>query len=246
MKYKTINNKPSVNLTEFVDYQSLLDLKPYLNYAVVKTNDTAQPSRYDHRQFYGNDEKVNGLLDVLPKWKNSTEYPFLDDLRDHDQLASWVSLQEDVLFGHHSIQVIYCKSWATRHLKEHCVPVPETVKYFQPLLDWVEDQNIFSQYGRVVVYVSLPGTKTLTHFDHYDPNVKDEFIWLNLDQRKKFYVFDEETETKHYLEGNVATFDDSSWHGADPMEFSTWSVRIDGVFSDEFLKKSNMYDHFRS
>ncbi|MDC1281549.1 hypothetical protein N8Z09_02725 [Methylophilaceae bacterium] len=242
---KLIDGKTSINLMPFIDFPSLLALKPYIDYAVVKSSDTASPSRYDHRQFFHEDAQGDGLLDVLPKYKNSTEYPFISDLKDKDQLASWLTYHEDVYYGHTSIQVIYCKSWATRHLSSECVQT-DNVKYFQPFLDWLDNSNIFSQYGRIVVYLSQPGTKTLRHFDHADPNVKDEFIWVNLDSRKRFFVYDENTDTKHYVDGSVATFDDSGWHGSEPMEFNTYSIRIDGVFNDEFLKKSGMYSHFRS
>jgi hypothetical protein len=236
-----INNQPILDLSSYVNIQTLLEIKPYLDYAVVKSSRIITPSRYSGNQFLN--QQGIGITDILDSY--SSEYPFIQDLKDNDQLASWLRYQFDVIYGQQSVQIIYPTSWQTKHLKESCLPT-ENVKYFKPFFDWLDKQEIFSQYGRVVVFTNEPGVDTPTHYDYRnDITSKDEFIWINLDLRKKFFVYDPETKIKHYLEGPVGTFNNHDYHGADPSKFATWSIRVDGTFSDSFLDKINLVNYFR-
>jgi len=236
-----INNQPTIDFSLYVNIDQLLDIKPYLDYAVVKSSKIITPSRYSGNQFL--DQHGIGLTDILDSY--SGEYPFIQDLKDNDQLASWLRYQFDIIYGQQSVQIIYPTSWSTKHLKESCVPT-ENIKYFKLFFDWLEEQKIFSQFGRVIVFTNEPGVNTPTHYDYKnDVSSKDEFIWINLDNRKKFFVYDTETKIKHYLAGQIGTFNNHDYHGAEPSEFATWSLRVDGIFSNSFLEKTNLIDYFR-
>jgi hypothetical protein len=57
-------------------------------------------------------------------------------------------------------------------------------------------------------------------------------------QRKKFFVKD--ANDKHYVTSKVAFFDSANIHGTDPSEVSTFSIRVDGKFTKEFLTKTGL------
>jgi hypothetical protein len=234
-----INNQPSINLEPYVDLGTLESNLPYLNYAVVKSSSAAVPSKYHGESFLAKG-KV-GLLDEIP----IGDYDFIQDLRNHDLLGSWLRYQHNISYGQSSISVYYATSFDKKHLREHCKGT-KAVEYFKVLFDWLDNQDIFKEYGRVVVFPNEPSTTTPIHHDWPDGiSRKDEFIWINLDQRKKFFVYDKETDTKHYVNSKICTFDNAENHGCDAVEWATWSIRIDGIFSDKFLDKTGLTQHYR-
>lgn len=239
-----INNQYVIDLSAYVNLQTLLDQKPQFDYAVVKSSTKVTPARYYKIQFLN--QQHLGLQDVIENYTAASggEPEFLQDLREHDQLASWLRYNQNLVYGQQSVPIIYPKSWFTKHIKNETVET-ENTKYFKFLFDWLDTEQIFSEYGRVVVFLNEPGVSTPIHQDSPDATRKDEFIWLSLGDRKKFFVYDVETDTKHYLHSPIGTFDATNYHGADPGEFASWSMRIDGVFSDSFLLKTNLYNHFR-
>lgn len=234
-----------IDLSTYVDIQSLIDKKPYLDYAVVKSSTIISPARYYKSQFLNTPHL--GVHDILENYTTASkgEFDFLQDLRDHGQLTNWLRYDQDLVYGQQSVQIIYPKNWFNKHLKNESVET-ENAKYFKFLFDWLDNEQIFSEYGRVVVFLNEPGVSTPIHQDSPDPTRKDEFIWLSFGNRKKFFVYDAETNTKHYLHSPIGTFDATNYHGADSGEFASWSIRIDGIFSDWFLVKTDLYNHFRN
>jgi hypothetical protein len=235
-----INNQATVDFTPYVDINSLLNLKPYLDYAVVKSSIIATPSRYYRWQFL--DQTYLGINDIV---NDTYNYDFIDELKSTDQFADWLRYQKDVLHGQRSVQIRYPKDWNTKHLSSE-VGDTDNVQYWQLFFNWLADQNIFDEYGRVVAFLNEPGVSTPTHQDSPDPSRKDEFIWISLDQRKKMFVYDPTTSQKHYLNTAVGTFDATNYHGSDVGDLASWSIRVDGIFSDDFLYRSELYDHYRN
>ncbi len=238
-----INNQPVIDLSEYVNMQKLFDQKSQFDYAVVKSSPLVTPARYYRTQFL--DQQHLGISDVIETYNNSDEFDFLQDLRDHGQLASWLRYNQNLIYGQQSVPIIYPTNWLTKHIADETVKT-ENVKYFKFLFDWLADEQIFTEYGRVVVFLNEPGVSTPIHQDSSDASRKDEFIWLSLGDRKKFFVYDEKNKVKHYLTSAIGTFDATNYHGADAGEFASWSMRIDGTFSDSFLIKTNLYKHFRN
>ena len=234
-----INNQPAVDLSGYVNVQSLLELKPYLDYAVVKSSSSAKPGGYfSHMSL---EQKGPGIYDI-PESEIDKSLPFIQDLIDNDQLVSWLRYQKDVIYGQQSIQIIYAPDYTTKHIRDNCVETSHA-QYFNCLFDWTKQENIFKEFGRVVVFLNEPGVSTHIHFD--EPHRKNEFIWISLSNRKRFFVYDVDTQTKHYLDGLVGIFDTSNYHGADAGDYANWSIRIDGVFTDDFLNRTGMYEYFR-
>ena len=238
-----INNNLIVDLTPFLDVISLKELKPYIEYGLSKHSDRQVPSQYLGDIFL---DKGLGFIDIDQNQKEQLikKYPYLNELNGN-QLLYWLRYHLDVTYGQSHLHIISAKDWLTKHLPEHCDtnPVTET---FKPLLDWIESQNIFSSYGRVNAFLNEPGTSTPIHHDppylHESP--KDQFIWINLSDRKKFFVYDHVNKQKHYITSEVSTFDNHNYHGSDSNNFANWSIRVDGTFSKEFLTRTNLANHF--
>jgi hypothetical protein len=234
-----INNKAIVELDQFVDIDSLMAMKPYMDYAVVKSSKSAGPTRYLNSQLLK--ATYPGVSDVIT---HSYPYDFIQDLKDNDQYASWLSYTEDIVCGQRSVQIVSPEDWYKKHLSKHTTAT-DNKQYWTAFIMWLEAQDIFAEYGRIVVFLNEPGGTTPIHYDSLDRTRLEEFVWISLDSRKQMFVYDPETEEKHYVKTCIGTFDTSNYHGADASNFPSWSLRVDGVFSDKFLSKTGLTQHFR-
>lgn len=54
---------------------------------------------------------------------------------------------------------------------------------------------------------------------------------------KRFYVCDPSGEKKTIVEASIYWFNDMDYHGVEPDPFFRYSIRVDGVFEDDFLAR---------
>ncbi len=95
----------------------------------------------------------------------------------------------------------------------------------------------FKATGRMLIIYDDAATLVPAHRDHLDTDICHEFIWFRTNLKKPFYMFNHKTGVKKYVEGYTAWFDSvNQFHGTDPFEGLSFSVRVDGVFTDEFRK----------
>lgn len=109
---------------------------------------------------------------------------------------------------------------------------------FKPFLDpWLKSLP-FKEYGRVIFFITFANREAAAHRDlestYYVPP-RNEFIWIPLTQ-KKFYILTSENE-KVYPEDKIIWFNSTDYHGVDPLPHEQISLRIDGIFTDEFRKE---------
>lgn len=114
------------------------------------------------------------------------------------------------------------------------------IKNFPKLREWLDRLigPVFKEYGRIIFFIHEHDCKLLLHRDGISQvDHKNEFLWLNPTEIKKFYVYDEVANVRHDVNSPAVFFNDLDMHGGDSNECMTWSLRIDGVFSDEFRKR---------
>lgn len=115
---------------------------------------------------------------------------------------------------------------------------------FKPLIEWVQNQRIFNEIGRVVVFFNDQDQHCLMHRDRSELNpvaTPDNFIWINLfPDRKQFYIFDGETGEESPITSQVAWFDTENWHASKSSPFAAFSIRFDGVFTNEWKAKAGL------
>ena len=110
----------------------------------------------------------------------------------------------------------------------------EEAEEFSELMDFIATLP-FRATGRMIIMYDDGGRPVSAHRDHDSPELCHEFIWLRTSFAKPFYMLNPETQEKLYVESHSAWFDTvNQYHGADAGPGLTFSIRIDGVFSDEF------------
>jgi hypothetical protein len=104
---------------------------------------------------------------------------------------------------------------------------------FAPLMAFIE-RLPFKATGRILIIYDTGGNEVPAHRDHLDPERCHEFIWLRTNFNKSLYMLDPRSGRKLPVETYSAWFDSvNQYHGADASEGLSFSIRVDGIFSDE-------------
>ncbi|HEY8563416.1 MAG TPA: hypothetical protein VIL74_23760 [Pyrinomonadaceae bacterium] len=105
---------------------------------------------------------------------------------------------------------------------------------FAELMDFIETLP-FASKGRILVIYDDAGKIVPAHRDHLDTEICNEFVWFRTNFRKPFYMLNPETMEKKYVESYSAWFDSvNQYHGCDGADDLSFSIRVDGKFTDEF------------
>jgi len=119
------------------------------------------------------------------------------------------------------------------------------INNFPGLKTWLDSLigTVFEQYGRILFFIHDHDCSLLLHRDGMKsmPH-RSEFLWINPMGLKKFYVYDEDTETRHDVHAKAAFFNDLDMHGGDVNSQMTWTLRIDGVFTQQFRETLGIAD----
>jgi hypothetical protein len=135
-------------------------------------------------------------------------------------------------------------SWDDRTAPRKLTPEAE---YFPNVVKWVEkmiSDGIFENIGRVIFFhCEADGIP----FEHRDLDARNgidvvkphrnEFIHIRPNTKKAFYLWDPETKDKTYLNTRAAWWNDTDWHGGERIMEQSYSLRIDGKFTEEFRKQ---------
>ncbi len=105
---------------------------------------------------------------------------------------------------------------------------------FPELMDFIATLP-FKATARMIIMYDPEGRAVTAHRDHISYDLCHEFIWFRTNLRKPFYMLNETTGEKQYVESHSAWFDSvNQFHGGDASNELAISIRVDGLFSDEF------------
>jgi hypothetical protein len=108
---------------------------------------------------------------------------------------------------------------------------------FSLLMDFIATLP-FKSTGRILIIYDDKATAVPAHRDHLSTDVCNHFIWFRTNLKKPFYLLNNETNEKLYVESYSAWFDSvNQFHGSDPCDGLSFSIRVDGVFTDKFRKR---------
>jgi hypothetical protein len=92
----------------------------------------------------------------------------------------------------------------------------------------------FLATGRMIIMYDFNARAVPAHRDHDSVDLCHEFIWFRTNLAKPFYMLDPETGEKLYVASHSAWFDTvNQYHGADAGTGLSFSIRIDGRFSED-------------
>jgi hypothetical protein len=108
---------------------------------------------------------------------------------------------------------------------------------FSPLTEFLGTLP-FASTARMIIIYDDQGNAVPAHRDHVEREVCNEFIWMRTNFDKRFFVLNPDSGEKLYVNSHTAWFDTvNQYHGAEASDGLTFSIRVDGVFSDEFRRQ---------
>lgn len=112
----------------------------------------------------------------------------------------------------------------------------EAANEFALLMDFIRTLP-FKSTGRMLIMYDDSPRPVPAHRDHIETEICHEFLWFRTNFKKPFYMLNNKTGEKKYVESYSAWFDSvNQYHGSDPIEGLSFSIRVDGIFTDEFRK----------
>jgi hypothetical protein len=114
-------------------------------------------------------------------------------------------------------------------------PTP-AAEEFSELLDFIAALP-FEATGRMLIMYDNAPRPVTPHRDHDVVEVCHEFVWFRTNLTKPFYMLNHRTGERQYVASYSAWFDTvNQYHGSDPCDGLSFSVRVDGRFTDEFRR----------
>ncbi len=113
----------------------------------------------------------------------------------------------------------------------------EEADEFAPLMDFISGLP-FEATGRMLIIYDPDGAAVSAHRDHDSQELCHEFIWFRTNLEKPFYMLDDRSGEKLYVASHSAWFDTvNQFHGADASGRLSISIRVDGIFTEEFRRQ---------
>jgi hypothetical protein len=105
----------------------------------------------------------------------------------------------------------------------------------------------FKARGRMMIIYDSQGRAVSAHRDHDSQELCHEFVWFRTNLDKPFFMLNPETGERRDVLSHAAWFDTvNQYHGADATGSLAWSIRVDGVFANEFRQRIPFPEQNRS
>jgi hypothetical protein len=107
---------------------------------------------------------------------------------------------------------------------------------FAPLMEFIATLP-FEATGRMIIMYDYDGRAVPAHRDHESVELCHEFVWFRTNFAKPLYMLNPETGEKLVVSSHSAWFDTvNQYHGADAGSGLSFSIRVDGRFTDAFRR----------
>ena len=116
---------------------------------------------------------------------------------------------------------------------------PKLIKYLETLP--------FKSIGRVLFFTTYPNSGVAIHRDSYVEEHKDHNINLFFTGGDRpSFIWDAKNKEKIYLEKGARSyfFNNRDYHGIDPESSFRYTLRVDGIFTDELQKELGLEDGY--
>ena len=229
------NNQLFIDLEKHIDLTEWDNLKPEICRGIATAKDLA----WDGIHFtYGEICPGAQGITVTPLWH---------------MVKSWKDLPEDDAFKiagkdlNHNQLTDYLKYSVGAYDFYRIYPVigeynvlGECSKHFPGLIKWIHslvDSGVFQSLYQVnIITVDSGGIP----WEHRDPpsespsSTLSEFVHIKTDCDRPFYIVDPATGDRVFMNTRAAWWNETVWHGGLPIQRPTYTLRINGTFTDEF------------
>ena len=263
---KGINNQPYFDMSQYVDMTEFDRLQPEIIRGFAEAREFAKEGTwmkpgftFDNMSYKLSWKPIYEAMDefmALPKddpiYQGGID--LFKDFNNYKQRNKFTRYLKMAMGAYDPY--IYYFLWEEGSWDDRTAPrkLTEEAAYFPNVVKWVEQLQgtVFEHIGRVIFFhCEADGIP----FEHRDLDAKNgvdvvtphrnEFIHVRPNTKKAFYIWDPENKNKVYLNTRAAWWNDVDWHGGEKIMEQSYSLRIDGKFTEEFRKQLGI-DHLDS
>jgi hypothetical protein len=237
------NSRLFIDLEKHIDLTEWDNLKPEICRGIATAKDLAWDgihSTLGEIRPHAQGIMVNPLWEVVKQWK---ELPEEDAFKvagkglNHNQLTDYLKNA----FGAYDFYRVY-------PVIDEGNILGECSKHFPGLLKWMDvliKSNVFFNIYQVNLITLDSGGIPWEHADLNSqdapepeaPDLMKEFIHIKTDCDRPFYIIDPATGEHVFMNTRAAWWNETVWHGGLPIQRPTYTLRINGRFTDEFRTK---------
>lgn len=257
-----IGGKPYINLDPFLDVNGFVDLHPEICKGFALARDYAKEGtwmspgfdqsrgsyQWDWKPIYKAFEEYNALpLDHPIRLAGADIFP--NDFKDYKQRNLFTRYLKSAMGANDPYMYYFLWEEGDWNNRNGTRERTEIQNYFPGAVKWVEnliDTNVISQVGRVIFFLCDHNGKAFEHRDldakngvfeddYYTPHT-NEFIHIRYRTKRGFYIWDPDSQDKHYVNSHAGFWNDQDWHGGEQSNEQEYAMRVDCKFTDEFRK----------
>jgi hypothetical protein len=246
-----INSQPYINLDPFIDIEGFKKLHYKICKGLIlaehkKEGNMVKPGGCE----LGMDQGIKPLFQALEEYHNLPEDHEIRvlgrEIGEYDNRDQFMLFLKLSMGAYDPYQFIFLKTedggWDTRFEEKSWTL---DAKLFPELVIWLESLvgTVFTHLGRIIFFKAEHDCLMPMHRDLILPdeteyfNHRHEFLHLRTNLDKPFYIWDPEDDAKFLVNSHATFFNDQDWHAGGRTNKQTYSLRVDGTFTEEFRKK---------
>jgi len=232
-----INDKLYIDLAPYVDVSVFDSLHPEISRGIATARDLAIQGLHTINEGTIRPDaqgiNVKPLYEAYSYWQS---LPDTDPIKiagqglDYNQLTTYLKYA----LGAYDSYTLYTivKENSKTEFKSH----------FPNLTNWVLDFLSNNQMQHIHSAILMVLDSSGIPWEHQDPEPSwegeiAEFIHIKTDLDRPFYMVDPNTNQRVYINTRVAWWDETDWHGGEPINKPTYTLRITGTFTEEFRQQ---------
>lgn len=258
-----IGGNPYINLDPYLDVEGFKKLHPEICKAFAAARDYAKEGTWMSPGF--DQSRGSYIWDWKPIYKAFEQYQALPendpikiqgqdilpkDFSDYKQRNIFTRYLKSAMGANDPYMYYFLWNEGDWNQRDAARQKTEESKFFTGVVAWVENlqtTNIIDSIGRVVFFLCDHNGRAFEHRDldakngifendYYTPH-KNEFIHIRYRTKRGFYIWDPDTDNKHYVNSHAGFWNDQDWHGGENSVEQEYGLRVDCKFTYEFRKK---------
>jgi len=245
-----INNKPWIDLEPFIDMEGLNAIHKDIVLGIVKSKLWWQIGSSATENLLNKNPSsiVDHCWPDILKDPNNPDYEYFKALKfirsDCLEWTSYVHEHQDM--G----ELLSLRSWKNikdvkfKFSAEHTMDF-YAYEHFPTLKKWIDSCKAFDEIGRVIMWRNRAHQPGTIHKDTY-LGTPDSFILINLNPDRKVLFLLDDDGNEVPITSKAFIFDPRNWHGSRGLNFSGWTLRIDGKFNEDWSKHVGIDEYLKN
>lgn len=252
------------DLSKYLDYTEFRSLIPEISAGISRCKDTIAIEgaffKYPEHPNTSYKKTFTTLLDAIEQYKHNSDKSSKFVQHWYDEKDKKLQAKNNFIrylkSAYRAYDPMYSIHIAEAPWFKDCIAEDiiqwnyEAAKHFPKTLEWINNRVVGQVFSRITGMISImyleadgipnehrDGGQNSEHINRRE-SVKPVEQLLHLrTQNRGFYIFDPDTRDKIYVNTWACAFNTNDWHSTQRVLYPSWSLRIDGEYTDKVKKE---------